>query len=63
MAIALLSGAMATNYRKKGDTDIPVTVTGATASYPIRAGDYIPSTSGINAGNIAAETTITTAYV
>lgn len=62
VSIALLSGATGTNYLKKGDTNIPVTVSGATASYPIRAGYYIPSTSGINAGNIAAEITITAAY-
>ncbi len=62
VSIALLSGATGTNYLKKGDANIPVTVSGATASYPIRAGYYVPSTSGINAGNIAAEITITAAY-
>ncbi len=62
VSIALLSGTTGANYLKKGDADIPVIVSGATASYPMRAGYYIPSTSGINAGNIAAEITLTAAY-
>ncbi|MBK0055245.1 fimbrial protein [Stenotrophomonas sp. S39] len=62
VSIALLKGSSGLDYLKKGDTNIPVTVSGATASYPIRAGYYVPSTSGINAGNIAAEITITAAY-
>lgn len=62
VSIALLSGTTGTNYLKKGDADIPVTVTGATASYALRAGYYVPTTSGINAGTISTEITITAAY-
>ncbi|PAV93845.1 hypothetical protein WR25_24905 [Diploscapter pachys] len=48
--------------QRKGDTDIPVAVSGATASYPLRAGYFIPDTSGINAGNISTEIVVTAAY-
>lgn len=62
VSIALLAGTTGNTYLKKGDTGIAVTVTGATATYPIRAGYYIPTTSGINAGNISTEITVTAAY-
>ncbi len=62
VSIALLSGTTGTNYLKKGDTNIPLTISGATASYPLRAAYYVGSTAGINAGNIAADITITAAY-
>ncbi|WP_414494031.1 fimbrial protein [Stenotrophomonas maltophilia] len=62
VSIALLSGTTGNTYLKKGDADIPVTVSGATASYPLRAGYYIPTTSGINAGNISTEIVVTAAY-
>lgn len=62
VTIALLAGATGNTYLKKGDTDIPVAVSGATASYPLRAGYFIPNTSGINAGNISTEIVVTAAY-
>ncbi|PWB29535.1 fimbrial protein [Stenotrophomonas sp. SPM] len=62
VTIALLAGATGNTYLKKGDTDIPVAVSGATASYPLRAGYFIPNTSGINAGNISSEIVVTAAY-
>ena len=62
VTVALLAGATGNIYLKKGDTDIPVAVSGATASYPLRAGYFIPDTSGINAGNISTEIVVTAAY-
>jgi len=62
VTIALLAGATGNTYLKKGDTDVPVAVSGATASYPLRAGYFIPNTSGINAGNISSEIVVTAAY-
>ena len=61
VSIALLSGTTGTNYLKKGDTQT-VSVTGATASYALRAGYYIGSNAGINAGNISTEIVVTAAY-
>ncbi|EMR0602407.1 TPA: fimbrial protein [Stenotrophomonas maltophilia] len=62
VTVALLAGATGNTYLKKGDADIPVAVSGATASYPLRAGYFIPNTSGINAGNISTEIVVTAAY-
>lgn len=62
VSIALLSGTSGNTYLKKGDADIPVAVTGATASFALRAGYYIATTSGINAGNISTEIVVTAAY-
>lgn len=62
VSIALLSGTSGNTYLKKGDADIPVVVTGATATYALRAGYYIATTSGINAGNISTEIVVTAAY-
>jgi len=62
VTVALLAGATGNTYLKKGDTDIPVAVSGATASYPLRAGYFIPNTSGINGGNSSAEIVVTAAY-
>lgn len=61
VSIALLAGSSGTTYLKNGDTDT-LTVTGATASYPLRAGYYLPSTSGINAGLISTEIVVAAAY-
>ena len=61
VSIALLSGSTGSNYLKKGST-ATVTVGGATATYPLRAGYYIPTTGGINAGNVTTEIVITAAY-
>jgi type 1 fimbria pilin len=62
VTVALLAGATGSTYLKKGDADIPVAVSGATASYPLRAGYFIPNTSGINAGNISTEIVVTAVY-
>lgn len=62
VSVALLAGSTGTTYLKKGDVDIPVAVSGASASYPLRAGYYLPGTSGINAGLVATEITVTAAY-
>ncbi|HGM5521302.1 TPA: fimbrial protein [Stenotrophomonas maltophilia] len=62
LSIVLLAGASGSTPLKKGDKDIPVIVTGATASYTLRAGYYLPSTSGINAGSVQTEITITATY-
>ncbi len=62
VTVALLAGATGNTYLKKGDADIPVAVSGATASYPLRAGYFIPNTSGINAGSISTEIVVTAAY-
>ncbi len=62
VTVALLAGATGNTYLKKGDADIPVAVSGATASYPLRAGYFIPNNSGINAGNISTEIVVTAAY-
>ncbi len=61
VGIALLAGNTGTTYLKNGDSDT-VTVTGTTASYPLRAGYYLPSTSGINAGVVSTEIVVTAAY-
>ncbi|MDV3435168.1 fimbrial protein [Stenotrophomonas sp. C2852] len=61
VSIALLAGNSGTIYLKNGDTDT-LTVAGATASYPLRAGYYLPSTSGINAGAVSTEIVVTAAY-
>jgi len=61
VSIALLSGTTGTTYLKNGDTDT-VVVSGATASYDLRAGYYIGSTTGINAGNISTDIVVTAAY-
>lgn len=62
VTVALLAGTTGTTYLKNGDVDIPVAVSGATASYPLRAGYYIANTSGINAGNISTQIVVTAAY-
>ena len=62
VSIALLAGSTGSTYLKKGDTDVPLAVSGATASFPLRAGYYLPSTSGINAGIVSTEIVVTAAY-
>lgn len=62
VSVALLAGATGNVYLKKGDTGIEVPVTGATASYTLRAGYYLPMTSGVNAGAIQTAITVTALY-
>lgn len=62
VSVALLAGATGNVYLKKGDTGIEVPVTGATASYTLRAGYYLPSTSGVNAGAVQTAITVTALY-
>ncbi|HEL4831122.1 TPA: type 1 fimbrial protein [Stenotrophomonas maltophilia] len=62
VTVALLAGNAGSTYLKKGDTNIPVVVSGTTAAYPLRAGYYLPSTSGINAGLVSTEIVVTADY-
>lgn len=62
VSVALLKGATGTDYIKNGDADIEVVVSGATASYPLRAGYYLPAVAGANAGAVQTEITVTADY-
>ncbi|AWH16447.1 fimbrial protein [Stenotrophomonas sp. ZAC14D2_NAIMI4_7] len=62
VSIALLAGATGTTYLKNGDTGIEVPVTGATASYALRAGYYLPTLGAIAAGAVQADIVVTAAY-
>lgn len=62
VSVALLKGATGTDYIKNGDADIEVVVSGATASYPLRAGYYLPAVAGVNAGAVQTEIVVTADY-
>lgn len=62
VSVALLAGASGSSYLKNGDTGIEVVVSGATASYPLRAGYYLPAVAGISAGAVQTEIVVTADY-
>lgn len=62
VTVALKQGATGNTYLKNGDTGITVTVSGATASFPLRAGYYVPALAAARGGAVAAEITVTAAY-
>lgn len=62
VSIALLEGASGATYLKNGDTGIEVLVTGATASYALRAGYYLPSLGPVTAGAVQTEVVVTADY-
>ncbi|HAL21565.1 MAG TPA: fimbrial protein [Stenotrophomonas sp.] len=62
VSVALLAGPSGNTYLKNGDTGIEVTVTGATASYTLRAGYYAAALSGLQAGEVRTEITVTADY-
>ncbi len=62
VSVALLAGATGTTYLKNGDTGIEVPVTGATASFPLRAGYYATALTGLQAGEVRSEITVTADY-
>lgn len=62
VSVSLLEGASGTTYLKNGDTRTLV-VNGATATFPLRAGYYLPSTTGINAGAVETTITVTADYL
>lgn len=62
VSVALLKGATGTDYIKNGDADIEVVVSGATASYPFRAGYYLPAVAGLNAGAVQTAIVVTADY-
>jgi len=62
VSIALLAGATGTTYLKSGDTGVNVAVAGATASYPLRAGYYLPAVGAISSGAVKADITVTADY-
>ncbi len=62
VSVALLAAATGTTYLTKGDS-VDLVVSGATATYPLRAGYYLPSTSGINAGVVRTEVVVTADYL
>lgn len=61
VSIALLAGASGATYLKKGDS-VDLAVSGASATYPLRAGYFLPSTSGVSAGAVQTEVVITADY-
>lgn len=62
VSVALLAGASGNTYLKNGDTGIEVPVTGATASYSLRAGYYAAALTGLQAGDVRTEITVTADY-
>lgn len=62
VSVALLAGASGNTYLKNGDTGIEVPVTGATASYPLRAGYYAAALTGLQAGEVRSEIIVTADY-
>lgn len=62
VSVALLAGASGSTYLKNGDTGIEVVVSGATASYPLRAGYYLPAVAGVSAGAVQTEIVVTADY-
>lgn len=62
VSVALLAGASGSTYLKNGDTGIEVVVSGATASYPLRAGYYLPAVAGLTAGAVQTEIVVTADY-
>ncbi|WP_447906238.1 fimbrial protein [Stenotrophomonas sepilia] len=62
VSIALLQGATGTTYLKNGDTGIDVPVTGATASFALRAGYYLTTVGTVTAGAVQTEITVTADY-
>lgn len=62
VSVALLAGSSGSTYLKRGDTGIEVLVTGATASYPLRAGYYLPALGGLTSGAVTTEIMVTADY-
>ncbi|KAA9003902.1 type 1 fimbrial protein [Stenotrophomonas cyclobalanopsidis] len=62
IAVALLAGASGSTYLKKGDTGIVVTVSGASASYPLRAAYYVANVATLVPGTVRSDITVTAAY-
>lgn len=62
VSVALLAGASGSTYLKNGDSGIEVVVSGATASYPLRAGYYLPAAAGAGAGAVQTEIVVTADY-
>ncbi|AWH52260.1 fimbrial protein [Stenotrophomonas sp. ESTM1D_MKCIP4_1] len=62
VSVALLQGATGTTYLKNGDTGIDVPVTGATATFALRAGYYLPTLGAVTAGAVQTEITVTADY-
>lgn len=62
VSVALLAGATGTTYLKNGDTGVEVLVTGATASYQLRAGYYVASVASLQPGEVRADITVTADY-
>lgn len=62
VSVALLAGATGSTYLKNGDTGIEVVVSGATASFPLRAGYHLPAVAGVSAGAVQTEIVVTADY-
>ncbi|MEN5286314.1 fimbrial protein [Stenotrophomonas lactitubi] len=62
VSISLLAGTTGNTYLKDGDSGIDVAVTGATASYPLRAGYFASPGAVIGAGEVRADITVTADY-
>lgn len=62
VSVALLAGTTGSTYLKNGDSGIEVVVSGATASYPLRAGYYLPAAASAGAGAVQAEIVVTADY-
>lgn len=62
VSVALLAGASGNTYLKDGDTGIEVPVTGATASYTLRAGYYVAAVAGIQPGAVQTDIIVTADY-
>ncbi|MDT9583073.1 fimbrial protein [Stenotrophomonas indicatrix] len=62
VSVALLAGTTGSTYLKNGDTGIEVLVSGATASYPLRAGYYLPAAASTGAGVVQTEIVVTADY-
>lgn len=62
VSVALLAGASGNTYLKHGDTGIEVPVSGTTASYALRAAYYAAALTGLQAGEVRTEITVTADY-
>lgn len=61
VSIVLLSGATGSDNLKKGDS-VGVAVTGATASYALRAGYHVKNLAELGTGVVESAITVTAAY-
>lgn len=62
VSVALNASATGNTCLTRGDTGVEVPVAGASASYVLRAGHYVPTLAAVRGGAVATEITVTADY-